>query len=66
MIPFREFYKTNQFGFIFLTKLIKNLSIPISITLKNHIFHIELLIFLKLTIVTKLKISPIYYREKNW
>ena len=66
MIPFKEFYKTDQFGFIILNKLIRNHGIPASITSdRNKFFISNYWKTLISAIGTKLKMSTAYHPETD-
>ena len=66
MIPFKEFYKINQFGFILLNSLIKNHGIPVSIiSNKNKFFTSNYWKTLISAIGTKLKMSTVYHPKTD-
>ena len=66
MIPFKKNYKTDQFGFILLDRLVKNHGIPASITSnKNKFFTSNYWKTLMSTIGTKLKMSTAYHPETD-
>ena len=66
MIPFKKSYKTDQFGFILLDRLVKDHGIPASITSnKNKFFTSNYWKTLMSAIGTKLKMSTIYHPETD-
>ena len=66
MIPFKKNYKTDQFGFILLDRLVKNHGIPATITSdKNKLFTSNYWKTLMSAIGTKLKMSTIYHPETD-
>ena len=66
IIPFKKKYKTNQFKFILLNKLIIKIGIPTFITSdKNKFFTSNYWKILMSTIGTKLKMSTIYHPKTN-
>ena len=66
MIPFKKSYKTDQFGFILLDRLVKDHGIPASITSnKNKFFISNYWKTLISAIGTKLKMSTAYHPETD-